>query len=221
MQRSRTDGLAGIVAAIAWLACLPAGPAHAADDELPYAQRGLYLSAAANYMVPTKSSDIRDDVERRFVLGVGDVISSDVDNAWGMNGRLGYRLNPRIAVETQVEFVSSIEVDVQLNGGQSKEEIGFLAWTANGKYFLLTGRVQPYVVAGAGWGRARVKPATGGSTERASGWVARGGAGVNLYGSRDVALTLEASYVHPASGAIEDRDYVSLNAGLMLLFYGQ
>jgi opacity protein-like surface antigen len=215
MQRSRTLRLAGI----ALLACAVAIQAQAEDDELLYAQRGVYLSAAANYMIPTRPDDISDEVEKS--LGGGPLVSSDVDNSWGMNARLGYRLNPRMAVEGQFEWVANFEVDAQVAGVESKEEIALMALTANGKYFFLTGRIQPYAVAGLGWGRSRVKPAIGGSTNRENGWVARGGAGVNIYGSPDVAFTLETSYVHPASGNIEDLDYVSFNAGLMLLFYGE
>ena len=219
MQRRRIDGLAGMV----MVACLLAAPAHAEDedeDELVFAQSGLYLSAAANFMIPTKKSDIEDEAEKS--LGGGANISADADNAWGANGRIGYRLNPQLAVELQAEFVSNIEVDMKVSGVEtSTEDIGFFALTTNAKYFLLTGRIQPYVVAGLGWGRSRVKPANGGSTERNDGWVARGGVGVALYGTRDVALTLETSYVHPASGRIEDLDYLSFNAGFTLFFYGE
>lgn len=213
MRRSWTPGLAAATA----MACLLAAPARAADDELLYAQRGLYLNAGANYMIPTRPGDIEDEVKKS--LGGGPAVSANVDDSWGMNGRLGFRLNPRLALEGQFEWLANFEVDAQVNGVERKQETALMTLTANGKYFLLTGRIQPYLVAGAGWGRSRVKSAAGGSTQRDDGWVARGGAGVNLYGSRDVAFNIETTYVHPASGRIEDLDNVSFTAGLTLFFY--
>jgi opacity protein-like surface antigen len=213
MQRSWTPELAGLVA----IALLLAAPAQAADDDLLYAQRGLYLGAGANFQVPTRTGDIENEVIRS--LGGTPNVSANVDDSWGMNARLGYRLNPRLALEGQFEWVANFEVDAQVSGVERKQEIALMVLTANGKYFLMTGRVQPYLVAGAGWGRSRVKPAIGGSAERNDGWVARGGVGVSLYGSRDVALTIETSYVHPASGRIEDLDHFSFTAGLTLFFY--
>jgi len=199
------------------LACLLSAPAQAADDELLYAQRGIYLGAGGNFMLMTRKSDIAGDVEKS--LGDTPGLQSDVDDSFGMNARLGYRLNPKLAVETQFEWASNIEVDSRLNGVASTEKIALMVLTGNAKYFLLTGRIQPYLVAGAGWGRSRVKPATGGSREREDGWAARGGAGVNLYGNRDVAFNLETTYVYPAGGQIKNLDNFSFTAGLTLFFY--
>jgi opacity protein-like surface antigen len=213
MRRSWTPGLAAVAA----IAGLLAASGRAAGDELPYAERGIYLNLGANFMVPTRTSDIEDEVKNS--LGGGPGVSANVDDSWGMNARLGYRLNPRLALEGQFEWLANFEVDAQVNGVERKQEIALMTLSANAKYFLLTGRIQPYLVAGAGWGRSRVKPAIGGSNEREDGWVARGGAGVNLYGSRDVAFNIETTYVHPASGRIEDLDHFSFTAGLTLFFY--
>ena len=78
MQRRRIDGLVGMVMA----ACLLAAPAHAQDgdgDKDEFAQSGLYLSAAANFMIPTKKSDIEE--EARKSLGGGANVSADADGS--------------------------------------------------------------------------------------------------------------------------------------------
>jgi hypothetical protein len=218
MQRSRIVGLAGISLA----ACLLAAPAWAQDDEeeeatpeIEYGQRAFYLSAAANYMLLTHKGRLEKDVEQS--VGGG---SASADDSWGLNGRIGYRLSEKLALETQYEVASNIEVDVSINGTKPTEKIIFSVWTGNARYFFGTGRIQPYLIAGAGWGRSLVSPATGGTKQRNNGWVARGGAGVDLYGNRDAALTLEATYMIPPSGQIRDLDYITFSAGFKLLFYG-
>lgn len=220
MQRSRIVGLAGISLA----ACLLAAPAWAQDDEeeeapqqiVEYGQRAFYLGAAANYMFLTHKGRLEKDVEQS--VGGG---SANAHNSWGLNGRIGYRLSEKLALETQYEMAANFKVDVSINGARPTEKIIFSALTGNARYFFGTGRIQPYLIAGAGWGRSLVRSATGGSKQTNNGWVARGGAGVDLYGNRDAALTLEATYMIPPSGQIRNLDYITLSAGLKLVFYGK
>lgn len=210
---------------------LMAAPAWAQEDsdgdgvpdwkEDLYKGTGLYLTAMANYAIPLSKSDLEDDAVRRLDNLYGPPSSADVDNAWGMNGRLGWRFHERVAVETQFDWLSTIEIDGQrASGVEEKTEIGLITLTGNAKGYLLTGRFQPYVVAGAGWSRARIDP-EGGSKQRDDGFAWRAGAGFDLYfGSRDIAFTVESSYVGP-TGDVEDLDYVAVSAGLMLRFYGK
>ena len=59
-----------------------------------------------------------------------------------------------------------------------------------------------------------------GTKDRDDGFLVRFGVGADLYANADVALTLEASYVLPPGGNIDDMNYVSIGAGLTLRFYG-
>ena len=217
---ARRSRIGRIAQAAAVTTAAAAGLATAAsaqdDDELWYAESGLYLTGAANYMVVTQKEDIEDDVEDSLG-GMG--VSADAHDSWGMNFRLGYRIVPRVAVETQFEWVQQIEVDARVDGEKEQEQIALMALTGNAKAFLLTGRIQPYAVAGAGWGRTRGDPAGGGTHERDDGLLSRFGAGVDLYGNRDIALNLETSYLYAGTGQIKNLDYVTVSAGLMLRFY--
>jgi hypothetical protein len=100
-----------------------------------------------------------------------------------------------------------------------KTEIGMFALTGNVKGFLSgTGRFQPYVIGGAGWARARTNVPGPGANERDDGFVYRFGAGFDLYGKPDIGINVEASYAI-TEGGVEDLDYVSIGAGLVLRFF--
>ena len=191
-------------------------PAWAADDGDQYDKTGVYLTAMGLYAIPLEKGDLEDSANR--ALGAGS--RSNIDNSLGASGRLGYRLHPRFAIETQFEFLSSIEVDAEdVDGNEKKSEINFFALTGNAKAFLLTGRFQPYLAAGAGWSRARFDPPGSGAKSRHDGFATRLGAGFDLYGSEDIALSTEVAYVLN-TGKLEDLDYLSIGVGLTLRFFG-
>lgn len=220
--RCRIGRIAGIGAWVATTGILAsAALAEEGDDpdrdELLYAESSPYLIGTGNFMVMTQKNEIERSAERRFS---GMDASADADDSWGGSGRIGYRILPRLAAEAQIEFVRNVDVRVTTDSESEREQIELMTLTGNAKMFLLTGRIQPYAIAGLGWGRSRTDPAGGGSDERDDGFVARFGAGVDLYGNRNVALCLEATYVYPATGGIKDLDQVSLGAGLMLRFHG-
>ncbi len=190
-------------------------PAAAQDDDPDlYAQTGVYLTAMAVYGVLTDESGLEDVAEDAFGSS-----SADADHSWGVSGRLGYRLHPRVAVEAQFEWLREIKIESRMipGGGKRRDQISLYAVTGNVKGYLLTGRIQPYVVAGAGWGRATLNPDGPGAKSRSDSVVGRMGIGTDLYASEDVALSLEAAYV---LGERPEFNYVSVGAGLTLRFYG-
>lgn len=203
------------VLAAALLAAAPAG-AQGFDTEGLFRKQGLYLVAMGDYAIPTQKDELEDDADD--ALGPG--ASTDVDNSFGFDLRLGYRLHERFSVETQFDFLNAIELDSQLPspGPEEKSEIKLFVLTGNAKYYLLTDRFQPYIVGGAGWGRSRLDPPGSGSKERDDGFAARAGLGFDFYGSEFVALTSEVSYVF-TTGEVHDLDYVTFGAGLTLRFY--
>jgi opacity protein-like surface antigen len=223
-MRSRR-ALAGSLSMAILLVIALAAPVWAQDDDEDpfaglYGKSSFYLIAMGNYMIPTQTSDIEHTANRRLDALFGPGTTTDVNNSWGLNGRAGYRAFERFAVETQFEWLNDIELDHRLGTLMKQNtEISMLALTANAKGYLAgTGRVQPYLLAGAGWGRATTNPGGAGAKSRDDGFLYRFGAGVELYGKPDIALTLEASYVIP-TGNIDDLQYVSIGGGLMLRFF--
>lgn len=215
-------GLAGLVS-----------PPAAAQDEggadydhqewlkTQYRRRGFYLNLAARYQLPTEKGRIEREVEGS--LGIVGAASSDVDDSVGVEARLGYRLHPHLAVEGHFEWVSHFEVSSQTTDfGRLKSEQRLAIVGANAKAYVLTGRFQPYVLGGAGWGLSTLEldgtgPRGGLHDEHSNGLVWRAGGGFDLYGSRFVALNVEASY-QIGRGALGPLDHLSVGAGLMLRF---
>ncbi len=104
-------------------------------------------------------------------FGPDAVLSIKVDDgaAWGINGRLGFRCHPRAALEGHFEWIGEdfdysfdtvgLERSDPLNPLNGKTEMHWRhvtvesnIWTAgaNARFFLMTGRVQPYVLGGIG-----------------------------------------------------------------------
>jgi opacity protein-like surface antigen len=175
------------------------------EDE-GYARRGLYLGVLPVIAFEGFQSEIED-----LVPGI-DV---NVDDSWGLNGRIGYRIHPRLAVEAQGEWYSEYNVD--LLGVEAAE---FEGWSAVllGKAYLLTDRFQPYALAGWGYLDVELSDKLGlGLSENSSGSVIRWGGGIDIYATRGFLLNLEASYALPL-GSLDNLDFWTLGVGLQYRF---
>jgi len=78
----------------------------------------------------------------------------------GFNGRVGYRLHPRLALEAEVNWMNpwNLKSDADFTSDLSRDNIPFsgnirvepIVLTGNAKLYLLTGRFQPFVSVGSG-----------------------------------------------------------------------
>lgn len=182
--------------------------------------RGVYLIGHASYAFPTEPSSIEHDA--RHAAGFGAVpLQSHVEDSWGFGVRLGYRVIDRLALEGHFEFLNDIttEQHLQTDGSDNHTISRFLTATGNAKAYLLTGRIQPYALAGIGYGYVDVDPqgGNGGTDDRSSGFVARFGIGTDFYISEAVGLMAEGGYVLP-TGDISGYDYLVISAGALLRF---
>jgi len=182
-----------------WIALLlstlaaPLG-ARAQDD---FGRNGPYLGLAGSLGVYTKEDDL-----------VGD--SGDVDPTVGLNVRVGYRLHPHIALEPEFEWLSGADVDVAGFGNIGELE----SWTAtlNGKAYILTGRVQPFLLVGVGAMQATIDPNFGSDADETD-FAARFAAGTDIYITRNIYAAFDVNYVLPVED-LEDFDYFSFGWGL-------
>jgi len=174
----------------AWLGALFACVAAPTDaDAQDYARNGPYLGLAGSVGIYTEAD--------------GNV---DVDEALGLNARAGYRLHPHFAVEGSFEWLS--EADISVSGSRVASLESFTG-TANGKAFLLTGRVQPFALIGiGGMGITVDRGGSGGE----SGFAARFGGGVDIYITENFLAAIDASYVLP-TGDVDGADFVSIGWG--------
>jgi len=131
---------------------LAAPTAMAAAQESQYARTGPYVGTGL-----ALGFDNFDGVGN---LDLSTGIGFDI---WG-----GFRIIPTLAVEAQIEYIDRINI--------GPAELDVFTFTANVKGYLLTGRVQPFLLAGIG---ASVWDAN--VVSSASGFSARFGGGVDFY----------------------------------------
>jgi len=176
------------------LALVIAGSALADES---FSSSGVYLGLAGVVAIPT-------DLESGIDFATG-----------GFTARAGYRLLPRFAAELQYEWLDSFEPSFFF----SDEDVEPWALTANGRFYLLTSRVQPFLLLGAGIMHAERErmlfgqPSSSESTE----FAARFGAGLDVYIVDGLAATFDISYLLP-TGPLDDLDYLAFALGLQYRF---
>ena len=152
-----------------------------------YARNGIYLGAGAafawdNFDVPSFLS----------------FDPADGFDAWG-----GYRFMERFAGELQIEYLNGFGIG-PFNGQA-------LTFTGNLKLYLLTGRIQPFLLTGIGLGWEEL------AGFGATGFAARFGGGLDYYLNESWSLQVSSSYVLQ-TGDLNGGDYVSLVTGFQYHF---
>jgi len=177
------------------LALVIAGSALADES---FSSSGVYLGLAGVVAIPT-------DLESGIDLGTG-----------GLTARAGYRFLPRFAAEIHYEWLSSFTPSFFF----MDEEVEPWVLTADGRLYLLTSRVQPFLLIGAGLMHAERErtlffgqPNSSESTE----FAARFGAGLDVYIVDGLAATFDISYLLP-TGPLDDLDYLAFALGLQYRF---
>jgi len=170
-----------VLASIVWLALAGASQA---DD---FSRRGPYIGLNGAYGIDLFSTEIAT------AAGFATLPLS-YDNSWGLNARLGYRAFGFLALEVEYEWMKGI--DVSFNGL-------YLATykphtlTGNLKLYLPIWRVQPYLLAGGGLAIYSVEftPPLSVLNASGTGFGFRGGAGLDLYLTKSLALNAEGTAV--------------------------
>ena len=92
-----------------------------------------------------------------------------------------------------------------------------LVFTDNVKGHLLTGRYQPFVLMGVGFMRMEGKIPALGFRETNVDVAMRFGGGLDIYATKKLVVSAEASYLMP-TGKLEDLDYYSIGLGVQFRF---
>ena len=183
------------------------------------------LVALAAFLLPSLASAGDFGATGLYVRG-GLVIAADattispfVSTGVGIGGAVGYRFRPHFAIEGQVEWQGDSDV---LNpfDGSTAGTISRADATANLKVYLLTGRFQPYGVAGIGWGRFATSCGPGCPTVGAdNGFLARLGGGFDIYITEMIGVYAEAAYMATAFDVQgTSLAYGTAGAGVVLRF---
>ena len=97
-------------------------------------------------------------------------------------------------------------------------ELETLTFTGNVKGYLLTGRVQPFLLAGVGLMQVEAKDTVGvGLSIEEEDFAARFGGGVDFYINPNIAVVIDVGYVLP-TGDLDGLDYVSFSGGFQYRF---
>jgi opacity protein-like surface antigen len=149
-----------------------------------------------------------------FSIGIEDFnnVSSDddYDEGFGFDIWVGSRIHKHVGVEGQLSYLQGFEI------AGTGIDFNHLNGTVNLKLYPFDGKVQPYVLAGAGVGRFELEEPDGYSISDTGG-VMRLGTGVDFYLNKNVALVAGVGYLFTA-GDIADTDVVEMKFGVQYRF---
>ena len=175
-----------------------------------YGTKGFYAILAGTYAAEDLS-ETKKDIEAQLPL------REDVDfsNSLGFNARAGYRWHPNLAGELQFEWIDEFELE---NTGQAEGSVESLwSLTANAKAFLSTGRFEPFAVVGMGYYSVGDSSVEGAATEKVpdnGAFGVRGGGGIEIYLTENLALNTEATY-NFGTADLDDLRYLSFSWGVL------
>lgn len=180
------------------LAAVVAGSAMTASAAGEYGRSGPYVGAGAVYAIES--------------IDPPSPVIKNVDNSWGYNVKGGYRFNQFFALEAGWE--QWLEFDYSPGGNGLGDFDGWM-FSASGKGFFSDGPIQPYLLAGLGWMGGNDSSPVGTDVHELA---LRFGGGIDLYASRNWAVSAEAAYVM-GTGDLKDYDVIPVGLGVLYRFY--
>jgi opacity protein-like surface antigen len=180
-MRIRRSGPIAVIAALLLLA-----GAASADD---YFRKGFYLNASAAYGFSQMDTTILGASFQVPPLPLQD------KNSWGLNVRAGTQVYSWLAFELEYEWMKSLNI-VQSNGATLASYEPDVV-TVNAKFILPLWRVQPYLLVGGGVAIFDVVFPTPWDTLSVSdsGFAFRGGAGLDVFITKHIAVNVESTYL--------------------------
>jgi len=240
IQRLARKLLGGAV--ISWVGLLLMLPgialAEKESDPDPFDRPGFYIGGGATYQLNAFASRIEDVIEDELKdVNPASNPDFDLDESFGANALLGYRIWSWFALELQYEWVDeydikgSVDFLIPLSGKLYSIEGHTL--TANTKWIIPFWRIQPYLLLGGGVAMSDVSKGSLADAFTSLGAdiddgthikpAARAGLGLDLYITEHIVINAQASAVlttlkNPDIGDIDDLNYMSFAAGLQYRF---
>lgn len=207
-------------AAVAAFCLLLGGAARAEgtwqnDD---FSRNGYYVAANFAYGVELF------DVNPLGIVLARPTVPFEAQNAFGLNVRFGQRVQKWLGLEIEYEWMDSFDIE---GAGVTAATYDPDVVTFNGRFYLPTWRAQPYVIVGGGLVSYDLRLAGQVNTFSVSenGFAFRGGAGVDVYLTRNLVLNVEGTallntdtFEILAQPAINDLYYISVTGGLVYRF---
>ncbi len=172
-----------VLPAFALIGLLASG-APAADDD--YARAGWFVGAQGTYAVE-------------------NIDGGSFDNSGGFNIRAGKRYGPKFAMELEYEWLDDF--------GDAGVDLNTWMLSANGRYYVAQGPIQPFLMLGLGLVVAETDPGSP-SKDDSEAFGARFGGGLEMYVTSNVAVTTDITYVVPA-GDLSDLQFATFSGGFV------
>jgi opacity protein-like surface antigen len=210
-EESSMEGWIRFLSAVVFAALLCAPSARAEQDE-PFTRSAPYLEVGGVYAF---DMDFANSIRKELDSAGAGFIGVETGGSGGFNVRGGYRINRYVAAELQVEYLVNFDTEVEVFGDL---EHHILTSTANIKAGYPFDRVQPFLIFGAGLVWVDMKDHTPLDTSRSDfDFGIRGGLGVDVFVTEDIAVGLEGTYVLPVD-RLSNFDYLSLALGIRYYF---
>ena len=189
-----------IVSAVALTGVVTMASMSWADEAQPdYARRGIYVGMGPVYAF--------EDADLPSVPG----FDLSLDDSWGFDARTGYRWR-YAAWEAQFQYYDDFTLDADPG---SKANINAQSFSTNLKGYPLTGRIQPYGLAGFGF--LRTSTDAQGTNRVEVEFIGRFGGGVDTYITPNVLMYVEGTYLIPKA-ELKDFNIVPLAFGVQYRF---
>jgi len=206
-------GIMGCIVTLFFLA----GSAFAAEGTR------MYVGIGGTFAVEYFNAD-------QFEAAANRGMDPSYDNTWGINGKFGYKINPIVSVEMDLQYLFGFNAsqtepyrNIQTN---YDGDVDVFTAMAVAKIFLpLQGTVRPYFAAGLGlmnvnWDTTISSP--GYPTESTSrdewGGCGKLGAGVDFYINPAWSVNVEGAYNLGIGSKVDTIRYFGLTAGLAYHF---
>lgn len=183
--------------------------AYGEDEEKMWNENGIYVQVAGTYGF------------EQFGSGIAGT------DSWGLNARVGLRTARWLAIEGEWEWLEGMDPYKISQTTDWAATLNFRVYPLTDR--ILNGRIQPFVLIGAGMSSFRslgdciqFTPGVGCTARedaRNYGFASRWGIGVDTYITEAIAISIGASYLWSAGTPVEDLSYVSLSWGVMYRFY--
>jgi hypothetical protein len=181
--------------------------AHARGE---YATRGLHVAFSGVFAIPGWEEVLQEEV--------ADAIQGAAYVSIGMTGgfdmRGGYRFNKHVDFETGFDYLAPYSISVDgLGSGKSSSWMYYVDF----RLFLLTNRIQPYLVVGMGAYHIDYVAGLSGVSRDATDFAPRFGGGVEYYIDYRWGITSEINYVI-GTRRLNGRDRLAISLGAFYRF---
>jgi len=173
------------------------------QEDLPFADARTYLMAGGSNGIEL------------FDLGADETAGNGV----GLHVRFGKRVASHFAVESQIDWIGGFDLSEPSPIGGDRRTGSVDIWTMglNVKAFLLTDRVQPYMLVGMGGIFVTGNIGFDAVDITGNGFMGRFGVGLDFYATERIGMSIETAYVLPTSSA-SGFEHITVHWGIFYRF---